>query len=81
MTKRRQWLDLGSTLTIVVTLALFVVSIFVTGLTHDLLLEVGVFLVSLKLILMSHKNGLMEAEILRRLEDLAAAIDQRREHQ
>ena len=40
------------------TLALFVVALFVKGLTHDLLLEAGVFLVSVKLVLMNYKNSL-----------------------
>ena len=42
---------------IVVTFILFAIALFTKGFTHDLLLEAGVFLVSVKLILMSHKNG------------------------
>jgi hypothetical protein len=39
-------------------------------LTHDLLLEAGVFLVSVKLILMSHKNSVLAIETENRLEQI-----------
>jgi hypothetical protein len=42
---------------IALTLLLFVIALIVKGFTHDMLLECGVFLVSVKLIVMSHKNG------------------------
>ena len=41
-------------LTLAITLALFVV-MFEKGFTHDLLLEAAVFLVSVKLVLLSYK--------------------------
>jgi hypothetical protein len=48
--------DPWSVVVIALTLVLFIASVFVTGFTHDLLLESGVFLVSVKLILMAQKN-------------------------
>ena len=51
----RQYFDTGSLIVITLTLLLFMASLYFTGLTHDLLLEAGVFLVSVKLILMSYK--------------------------
>lgn len=66
--KKSAFLDYGSTLTIVVTFALFAVAVFEKGLTHELLLEAGVFLVSVKLILMSARNGAKHEEIKARLE-------------
>ena len=51
------YFDPLSMVVIVLTLVLFVIALFVTGFTHDLLQECGVFLVSVKLIVMSHKNG------------------------
>ena len=50
--------DTGSLLVIVVTFALFVTALFFTGFTHDLLLEAGVFLVSVKLIMMAYKSSI-----------------------
>ncbi|NTU93094.1 MAG: hypothetical protein HGA56_03665, partial [Chlorobiaceae bacterium] len=49
--------DTPTVVVIVVTFVLFVVALFVKGLTHDILLEAGVFLVSVKLILMSYKSS------------------------
>jgi hypothetical protein len=71
--KKSPLVDYGSTLTIVVTFVLFAIAVFVHGLTQHLLLEAGVFLVSVKLILMSVKNGAKHEEIkarLDRIEDL-----------
>jgi len=51
-------LDLGTQLTLAVTLAFFVLALFEKGFTHDLLLEAGVFLVSVKLVIMSYKASL-----------------------
>jgi hypothetical protein len=52
----RNYFDLGSLIVIIITFVLFFVALFVKDFTHDLLLEVGVFLVSIKLIMMSYKN-------------------------
>ncbi|MFA9498674.1 MAG: hypothetical protein ACERKP_08975 [Deltaproteobacteria bacterium] len=49
--------DMGSMIVIIVTFILFITALFTKGLTHDLLLEAGVFLVSVKLILMAFKNS------------------------
>ncbi len=53
----KKHLDTGSILVIIVTFTLFVVALFVKGFTHDLLLEAGVFLISVKLIMMAYKNS------------------------
>ena len=50
--------DTGSLIIIFITFVLFAVALFTKGLTHDLLLESAVFLVSVKLIIMSFKNSL-----------------------
>jgi hypothetical protein len=48
---------------IVLTIGSFALALFMTGFTHDLLLEFGVFLVSLKLILMGKKNAETESRL------------------
>ncbi len=53
----REHLDTGSLIVIIITFALFTVALFLKGFSHDLLLEAGVFLVSVKLIVMSYKNS------------------------
>ncbi len=49
-------LDPWTILVIILTIVLFVVALFVKGFTHQLLIEAGVLLVSIKIILMSYKN-------------------------
>jgi len=55
----RDHFDFWSLVVIALTFALFIVALFIKGLTHEILLEAGVFLVSLKLIMMSHKNNML----------------------
>jgi hypothetical protein len=70
----REHVDTGSVVIILVTLALFVVAVFLKGLGHDLLLEAGVFLVSVKLIVMAYKSSVATAKVTGRLDDLRAAV-------
>ena len=77
---RGRSLDRGSYAAVAVTLVLFMVALFVKGLGRDLLLEAGVFLVSVKLIMMAHKNAVSARQtqdylkrILTILEDRAVA--------
>ncbi len=49
-------LDTGTTIIIAATFILFAVALSVKGIGKELLLEAGVLLVSIKLIMMSHKN-------------------------
>ncbi len=53
----REHFDTGSLIVIIVTFVLFVLALFAKGFTHDLLLEAGVFLVSVKLIMMAYHNS------------------------
>ena len=53
----RKHIDPASLTVILITMVLFVVALAVKGLGHGLLLEAGVFLVSVKLILMAYKNS------------------------
>jgi len=71
----RRHFDPWSLAIIAITLVLFLVALFLKGLTHDLLLECGVFLVSVKLILMSYKNGVATDRLDGRLARIEAALD------
>ncbi len=55
---------------ILLTLGLFSLSLAVKGFTHELFLEGGVFLVSVKLILMARKNAALEERIERHLNQI-----------
>ena len=70
----RRHFDFWSMAVIALTLALFIAALIIKGLTHDLLLEAGVFLVSVKLILMSHKNSVLAIETERRLEEIQSML-------
>jgi hypothetical protein len=52
----KKYLGPGTTLIVLITLGLFIAALFVKGFTHDLLLEAAVFLVSVKLIIMTYRN-------------------------
>ncbi len=53
----KEHLDFGSLIVIITTCVLFILALFAKGFTHDLLLEAGVFLVSVKLIMMAYHNS------------------------
>lgn len=58
----------ANTLVILFTLILFIAALFFKGLTHDLLLEAAIFLVSVKLIILSYRNSLGVQEIQEKLD-------------
>ncbi len=62
--------DMGSISVIAITLILFVMALFFTGFTHDLFLEAGVFLVSVKLIMMAYKASISSKNIHHELEEI-----------
>lgn len=66
--------DLGSVIIISITFILFVVALFVKGLTKDMLLEAGVLLVSIKLIMMAYKLSLADREIKQELQEIKRMI-------
>jgi len=65
-----KFFDPGTIVVIIITIFLFVVAIFVKGFTHELLLEAGVLLVSIKLIMMSYRNSLNYIDIKKELSEL-----------
>ena len=66
--------DLGSLSVIFLTLILFGVALVEKGFTHDLLLEAGVFLVSVKLVLMSYKNNVATTSLRKRVDEILNAV-------
>jgi hypothetical protein len=74
--KARKHFDGWSLLVIAITLILFVAALFAKGLTHDLLLEAGVFLVSVKLILMGYKNSITSDSIQDKLSEIHSSVQQ-----
>ena len=70
----RKHIDGGSLVVILMTFVLFVAALFEKGFSHDLLLEAGVFLVSVKLIIMSYKSARRSAELKERLDEIHGAL-------
>ena len=66
--------DAGSMLIIAITFVLFVMALFTTGFTHQLLLEAGVFLVSVKLIIMAYKESVSSKHIESELKEIKAML-------
>ena len=62
--------DIGSIVIILITFVFFVLALFFTGLTHDILLEAGVFLVSVKLIMMAYKASVSAKKIESELKEI-----------
>ena len=67
-------IDIGSLIIILITFFLFVIALFVKGLTKELLLEAGVLLVSIKIIMMAQKNSAISNEISKDLEEIKKMI-------
>jgi hypothetical protein len=68
--------DIGSIIVIAITFVLFAMALFLTGFTHDLLLEAGVLLVSVKLIIMAYKASVSSRNVQRELEEIKNLVKQ-----
>ena len=71
----KKYLSTADIVVIVVTAILFFVALFAKGLTQDLLLEIGVLLISIKIIMMNYSNKQLSKEILRKLKKLDTSDD------
>jgi hypothetical protein len=68
-------IDTASYVVVAITLVLFIVAAIEKGLTRELLLEAGVFLVSVKLILLSAKSNLAAEQMTERLDAIQVAVE------
>lgn len=57
-----------------ITFVLFALALVTRGFTHDLLLEAGVFLVSVKLIMMAHRNSIQTRAVDAKLDLIYEAV-------
>ena len=74
----RKHFDTGSMIVIIVTFLLFIMALFAKGLTQDLLLEAGVFLVSVKLIMMAHHNSVFIKSIENELKEIKGLLKEKK---
>lgn len=68
------YIDTGSLTVMAVTLLLFIAALFTKGLTHDLFLEAGVFLVSVKIIMMAYRNAVSTKDVSLKLDKVLALL-------
>jgi len=72
-----KYFDHGTIIVIIITFLLFTVALFVKGFTHNLLLEAGVFLVSIKLIIMAYRNSINYSDIKKDLNDIRQLMEKK----
>jgi hypothetical protein len=70
--------DPWSIVVIALTIALFILALFVKGFTKGLLVECGVLLVSIKLILMAKRTAETEQNLERRLDRIEKLLSDAR---
>jgi len=66
--------DSAALVVITLTVGLFIAALAVKGITHDLFLEGGVFLVSAKLILLAKNNAETESRMEHQLGEIKALV-------
>ena len=81
MLNYRKHFDLTSLAVFVITLAFFIMALFTKGLTHDLLLEAAVFLISVKLIIMAYKSAIAAGVTNKRLDDIYKLVQRIESHE
>ncbi len=68
-------IERASTIAVVlITLALFIVAVFTTGITHDIFLEAAVFLVFVKLIVLANRTSSITKNTLKQLEGIKSLL-------
>jgi hypothetical protein len=72
-----KYFDIGTIIVIIVTILLFSVALFVKGFTHDLLLEAGVLMVSIKLIMMAYRSNLNNNELKKELYEIKQLLKEK----
>ena len=73
----KKYFDFGSISVITITFLLFAVALFTQGITHDLLLETGVLLVSVKLIMMAYRTAVFYENIIQELKKLNDCLNKK----
>jgi len=73
----KEYFSVTSGIIIVITFILFTLALFTKGLTHDIFLEAGVFLVSVKIIMLSYKNGADLKRLGREIQDIKDLLRQK----
>jgi hypothetical protein len=70
-----KYFDPWTIIVILITFLLFTVALFVKGFTHNLLLEAGILLVSIKLIMMAYRNSLNYTDLKKELNEIRRLLE------
>jgi hypothetical protein len=68
-------MDRGSFSVAIITLILFVAALFFKGITHDLFLEAGVLLVSVKIIIMAYRNSIAVGHLDKKIDKILEKLE------
>jgi len=71
----KKYIDTWSLVIIIITFILFTVALFTKGFTHDLLLEAGVLLVSIKIIMLAYKTNSYFENIILELKNIKNKLE------
>jgi len=69
-------IGIGNSIVISLTIIVFVIALFEKGFTHEILLEIGVLLVSVKLIMMNNKIAMGNKALIKEMHDIKRAMDE-----
>jgi hypothetical protein len=72
-----KYFDTGTIIVILITIFLFIIALFVKGFTHDLMLEAGVLLVSIKLIMAAYKNSMNYSDLKKELAEIKQLLKEK----
>ncbi len=72
----KKLLDTGNLIVVLLTIILFILALFLKGFSKDLLLEIGVLLVSIKLIFFANKQSLFDKEVMQRFDEIKKDISE-----
>lgn len=72
----KKHLSTADLIIIAITVILFAIALFLKGFTHNLLLEAGVLLVSVKIIMMNYKNSVAIKNLLKELDDIKGMLSE-----
>ena len=72
-----KYFDFWTIFIILLTVFLFIAALFVKGFTHQLLLEAGVLLVSIKIIMMSYRNIQNYEELKKDLNEIKILLKEK----
>jgi hypothetical protein len=78
-----KYVDSGSFVVAVITLVLFIAALFSKGISHDIFLETGVFLVSVKIIIMAYRNSIDVNQLEKKIDavlDILSKTDVNKEN-